>query len=76
MRATDERENRPPEANKVVGYAEGYAVLRLEGSDQLYCTPMEKKYVSIGEHLPDAESKPIYLFARNLQSKLRAAVII
>lgn len=73
---TDERTGRPPEANKVVGYAEGYAVLRLEGCKELYCTPMERKYVSIGEHLPDAESKPVVLMPNELAAKLRAAVMI
>ena len=71
----DERYGRPPEANKVVGYAEGYAILRLEGCNELYCTPMEYKYISIGEHLPDAESKPIHMMGE-LAAKLEAAVIL
>lgn len=74
MAVSTERSSAPPEANKVIGYAEGYVILQLENDPGLYFCELDEELVSLGENLPYAQAKPIYLLDEATQAKLISAV--
>lgn len=72
---SNERTSALPEANEVIGYAEGLALLKIEGDpDNLYYCSVGEGHVSLGENLPYAESKPVLLLPEEQQQRLYDAV--
>lgn len=71
----NERSTALPEANKVIGFAEGYVLLTIEDDPSMlyYCTA-EAGHITLGENLPYAESRPILLLPEEQQERLRVAV--
>lgn len=58
----NERERQPPEENIVVGYVNGKAIMQLKAyPGHYFYDEIAYPYVTIGEHLVEAQPKPIEL---------------
>ncbi len=71
---SNERTSALPEANEVIGYTEGLALLKIESDpDNLYFCKVDAGHVTLGENLPYAESKPVLLLPEEQQRRLYIA---
>lgn len=62
----------PPVNNQVIGYTDGMAILKLRDKPgELYFQKIQSEYVTVGEHLVDADPQPVSV----LPSELRRSVI-
>lgn len=71
----NERDCAQPSANKVVGYTDGMAILTVAGKSELYYDEIDYPYVTIGEHLVDAQPKPIALLPKAKQQAIKEVVL-
>lgn len=73
-----ERENMPPESNVVIAWINGKVIMinPSDNSDEqkLYYDYMKREYVTIGEHLPEAELKPLSLLSLAEQEEVYEAL--
>lgn len=70
-----ERESALPSENKVIGYIEGMAIMTVENSDELFYDEIDYAYVTVGEHLVDAQPKPIALLPIAKQKSIKEVVL-
>lgn len=69
----DEKSYMPPVNNQVIGYTDGMAILKLSDKPgELYYQKIRSEYVTVGEHLVDADPQPV----SSLPPDLRRRVIV
>ena len=69
----DERSYTPPVNNQVIGYTDGMAILKLpDKPGELYFQEIHSEFVTIGEHLVDADPQPV----SSLPPDLRRRIIV
>lgn len=67
----NERTTSPPEENTVIAYINGKAIMILKKDPQhFYYDEIAYPYVTIGEHLVEAQPKPIDLLSVNEQREI------
>lgn len=63
----------PPVNNKVIGYTDGMAILELpDKPGELYFQKMQREYITVGEHLVDADPQPISVLPPELRRRVIA----
>lgn len=71
----NERDSSIPSENKVIGYTDGMAIMSVGDSDALYYDEIDFAYVTVGEHLVDAQPKPIELLPKEKQKAIKEVVL-
>lgn len=73
MDTVNEKSYMPPVNNIVIGYTDGMAILKLpDKPGKLYFQKIRSEYVTVGEHLVDADPQPV----SSLPPDLRRRVIV
>ena len=71
----NERDCATPSENKVFGYTDGMAIMTVADKDELYYDEIDYAYVTVGEHLVDAQPKPIALLPKAKQKAIKEVVL-
>lgn len=71
----NERDCAQPSENKVIGYTDGMAIMTVGNSNKLYYDEIDFAYVTVGEHLVDAQPKPIELLPKQTQKAIKEVVL-
>lgn len=67
----NERYSQPPQENTVITYINGKAIMRLKDfPNRIYYDEIEFSYITIGEHLVEAQPKPIALLSIKEQNQI------
>ena len=61
----NEKYGQPPEENIVIAYVSGKVIMTKPSDEEggLYFDFMKKEYVTLGEHPPEAELKPLSILS-------------
>lgn len=63
----------PPVNNQVIGYTDGMAILKLRDKPgELYFQKIRSEYVTVGEHLVDADPQPVSVLPPELRRRVIA----
>ena len=71
----NERDCAQPTENKVIGYTDGMAIMTVGNNGRLYYDEIDYPFVTIGEHLVDAQPKPIELLSKEKQKAIKGVVL-